>query len=148
MTRQALILAEVSGDPQALGYDEYLPDSPGHVVRLINEPSRQMIKSRIVSARAILAECAGGAAIWDKLLAIAAQNSTVKLATVFLQQEAGIDVGSAATQAMITLLTGPGMLTQAEGTALKNLALQPCSRAEQLGLGVVTEQDLRDAGAI
>lgn len=33
----AVLLAEIQNDPKNLGYAQYLPDSPGHIVRILNE---------------------------------------------------------------------------------------------------------------
>lgn len=136
---------ELTLDPAALGYAAWLPSSPGMVVQLINEPRFQAIKSRLVTARTALAELASGAAILDKLEAAAAANATVKWAFRFLTQELGLDVGHPNAQATIDALVAAGVLTQGEGDALKALALQPASRAEVLGLGRVTEDDIREA---
>jgi hypothetical protein len=67
---------------------------------------------------------------------------------VFLKQDSGLDVGHPATQALLEGLAQAGALLQAEADQLKILALQPASRAEVLGFGPATEQDLRDAGVI
>lgn len=140
------LAAEVATDPKAKGYAGFLPDSPGHVVRLLNEQTETMTKSRMVTARAILAECAEGATILDKLEAASASSSAVKWAVKFLGQEAGIDVGMTATQGMISQLVAGAILTAAEGDQLKNMATQKASRAEVLGFGHVTEYDLITAG--
>lgn len=142
----AALAAEVATDPNAKGYATFLPDSPGHVERLLNEQTEMLVKPRMVTARAILAECASGATILDKLEAASAASSPVKWAVRFLGQEAGIDVGNAATQSMIGQLVAGDVLTAAEGDQLKTLAKQKASRAEVLGLGYVTELDLITAG--
>jgi hypothetical protein len=143
----AALKSEVQADPQGLGYAQHLPDAPGMVCELLNAVSTSMVKSRLVSARAVLAECgSGAAAILDKLDAASANISSVKWAMKFLQQEGGLDVGHPVTQAQLDALAAGGVLTQAEADALKNMAVQPASRAEKLALGTVTEADLRDAG--
>lgn len=137
--------SEIDDDPAGKGYQQHLPDSPGLVVDLLNARTGQMVKPRMVTARAILADCGALApSILDKLEAASASNSSVKWAVRFLQQEGGIDVGHPTTQAMIDQLTGP-LFTPEEGAALKSMALQPASRAEVLGMGLVTESDLRTA---
>lgn len=143
-----VLRAEIHADPQGIGYDECLPDRPGHVVDRINAPTRTAIKSRMVTARAVLAEVPGGPAILDKLEAASAGSAAVRWAMRFLGQEAGIDVGSPATQGMLTQLAAAGVLTQAEAHSLRDMALQPASRAEQLGLPPVTEAHLRAAGVL
>jgi hypothetical protein len=141
----AALKAEVQADPEGLGYAQYLPAAPGMVCELLNRQSTTTVKSRVVTARTVLSECgAGAAAILDKLEASSPSISEVKWAMRFITGD-GLDVGHAVTQAQIQALVPPGVLTQAEADALKSLALQPCSRAEKLGLPLVTEADLRDA---
>lgn len=100
---------------------------------------------RFVSARTILAEVPGGAAILDKLEAVATSIPDVKWAMKFLQTETGIDVGHATTRAQIDALVTAGVLTEFEGAALKNMALKTCSRAEIAGFGTVTPGDVSRA---
>lgn len=142
--------AEVQTDPAGLGYAQYLPGAPGKVCELLNAVTTAMVKSRLVCARTVLAECGSGAsAILDKLDAAAATVSTVKWAMKFLTQEGGLDVGNPVTQAQIQALV-PSVLAQADADALKNMAILPCSRAEKLfGAGsFVAESDLRAAGVV
>jgi hypothetical protein len=149
MMNYAALAAEVANDPTAKGYAALLPNCPGRICELLNAYTEHAAKSRMVTARSILSDCGThGATILDKLEAVAAQNTSVKWALRFLQQEAGIDVGHLATQSMIDQLAAANVLTADEAAALKAMATQPASRAEVLGLGVVTEQDLRAAGVI
>jgi hypothetical protein len=144
----AALAAEVQGDPAGLGYAQHLPDAPGMVCELLNAQTSSMVKPRLVSARTVLAECGAQAStILDKLEAAATQVSTVKWAMKFLQQEGGLDVGHPVTQASIQALV-PDVLVQAEADALKEMAVQDCSRAEQLALPPITESNLRAAGVI
>ena len=138
----AALHTELTTDPLALGYAKFLPGDPVHAAALLNDPRFTKIKTRFVTARTVLAEVAGGAALLDKLQSIGATQSAVKYAMTFLNQEGGIDIGNAATQGMVDQLVAGAALTAAEGTALKNLALQPASRAEVLGLGTVTANDI------
>ena len=135
---------ELLNDPMSVGYAPYLADGSGRVAELINEQKFFKIKSRMISARAILAECADGATILDHLEAAGSVNSAVKWAVKFLGQDAGIDVGHHATQAMIDALTGP-VLSASEATQLKNMAMQPASRAEVLGFSIVESSDIQKA---
>jgi hypothetical protein len=56
----------------------------------------------------------------------------------------GIDVGHPTTISLLDALVGT-VLTQTECDLLKNMAVQPASRAEVLGLGYVQEHDVRAA---
>lgn len=135
---------ELATDPLGLGYASHLPDSPGRVVDLLNAPTRTAIKPRFVTARGVLAEVDGGAQILDKLEALAGSVSEVKWAMKFLLTD-GIDVGHPRTRGLLDALVVGGAITMADAKALKDLALQPASRAEELGLNVITEADLRAA---
>ena len=84
---------------------------------------RKAVQPRYVTARTVLAEISGGAALLDKMQSIGTTQAAVKYAMTFLNQEAGIDIGNYATQAMIDQLVAGAALTAAEGTSLKNMAL-------------------------
>lgn len=134
---------ELANDPLGLGYSGM---DNSEIEAALNSKTRSRIISRFVTARTILAECADGAAILDKLEAAGATVSAVKWAMRFLQQEGGIDVGHPATLAMVDQLVGAGVLTATEGAALKELSVQVCSRAEELGLSA-QDSDIRNARA-
>jgi hypothetical protein len=140
----SLLKSEIQTDPTNKGYAQFLPDSPGRVVELLNAQTEQMTKSRFVTARTILAECALGVSILDKLESTTNSISAVKWAVKFLGQD-GVDVGHLATQEMIDNLVLGGVLTTTEATQLKNMAVQQASRSEVLGLGFVHDSDVRDA---
>ena len=145
----AALHTEVMTDPAGMGYAPYLPDSPGRVVEMLNEPRFSMPKTTMVTARGIMASFGlgpiAGAAFLDKLEALGTVNSTIKWAMVFLRGEQGIDVGEPATYAVLSSLVGVGGITQEEVDGVKAMALQPASRAEVLfGVGVqITEADVR-----
>ena len=137
---------ELQTDPLGIGYAANLASCHGLIVDQINAQNYTMIKPRMVTARTVLAECgAHGVSILEKLESISAANTAVKWAMKFLQNDGGLDVGNAASQSMITQLEAVTVFTAAEATALRNLALQPASRAEVLGLVVVTEAHIRAA---
>lgn len=135
---------ELSTDPLNLGYAQYIPDFPGRIQEMLNAQNYQKYKSRFITARTVLAEVAGGAEILDKLEAAAQVNSAVKWAMKFITSD-GIDIGFPVTHQLLDALANT-VLTQQEVTSLKNLSLQPASRAEMLGLTEsVTEQQVRNA---
>ena len=94
------------------------------IVRIIN-PGRVAVQSRFVTARTVLAEVSGGAALLDKMQSIGTTQSAVKYAMTFLNQEGGIDIGNPATQGMVDQLVAGAALTAAEGAALKGMANLP-----------------------
>ena len=147
----AQLKTELQADPAGRGYVAHVPHAPGMLADLLNTPSTTLAKTRMVTARGIMASYglgpAAGAAFLDKLEVLASSVPAIKWAMKFLQTEAGIDVGEPATQAMLTSLVGVGGITADEVNGVKAMALQPASRAEVLfGAGVqITEADVRAA---
>jgi hypothetical protein len=141
----AALKAEIETDPTGKGYAAHLPNGVGEIGKLLNAQTEQTTASRMVTARAILAECQNGAQILDKLEAAAASNSAVKWAVKFLGQDAGVDVGHPATRAMIDQLVTATALSTVDGNQLKAMAAHTASRAEIIGVGYVHDSDVRDA---
>lgn len=143
-----LLKQEIVDDPLSQGYSAFLPDSTGWVANMLNERKFQAFKTRMVTARGIMASYGigptQGALFLDKLEALSANIPALKWAMKFLQQETGLDVGEPATQIMLTSLIGVGGITQAEVDGVKAMAIQPASRAEVLFGSdiVVTEHDV------
>ena len=143
-----LLKQEIVDDPLFQGYSAFLPDSTGWVANMLNERKFQAAKTRMVTARGIMASYGigptQGALFLDKLESLSANIPALKWAMKFLQQETGLDVGEPATQIMLTSLIGVGGITQAEIDGVKAMAIQPASRAEVLfGSDViVTEHDV------
>ena len=151
MVNLAQLKTELQTDPAGLGYAPHIPHAPGALADLLNAQSTTLAKSRMITARGIMASYglgpSAGAAFLDKLEALAANVPAIKWALKFLQTEAGIDIGEPATQLMLTSLIGVGGITADEVNGVKAMALQPASRAEVLfGVGVqITEADVRAA---
>lgn len=143
-----LLKQEIVDDPLFQGYSAFLPDSTGWVANMLNERKFQAFKTRMVTARGIMASYGigptQGALFLDKLESLSANIPALKWAMKFLQQETGLDVGEPATQIMLTSLIGVGGITQAEVDGVKAMAIQPASRAEVLFGSdiVVTEHDV------
>lgn len=142
---------ELMNDPLSQGYSTFLPDSTGWVANMLNTRKFQAIKTRMVTARGIMASYGigptQGALFLDKLEVLSTNVPALKWAMKFLQQETGIDVGEPATQLMLTSLIGVGGITQAEVDGVNAMALQPASRAEVLFGNdvIVTEHDVIEA---
>lgn len=100
----------------------------------LNEKIAQVPTTRMVTARAIMAELGPtmGATILEKLSAVGATIPAVKWAMIFLQQDSGIDLGHPSTQAQLDALQSAGVLTDAEVLGLKHMALRDISRCEQI----------------
>ena len=151
MVNLAQLKTELQTDPAGLGYAPHIPHAPGMLAVLLNAKASTMAKSRMITARGIMASYglgpSAGAAFLDKLEVLSAGVPAIKWAVKFLQAESGIDVGEPATQAMLTSLVGVGGVTQTEVDGVKAMANQPASRAEVLfgAEAQITEADVRAA---
>jgi hypothetical protein len=135
---------ELTTDPLNRGYKQFVADCPGTLCDMLNATNYSMPKTKFINARGLLAEHGmTGAQILDKLEMAAASNSLIKWAMRFITTD-GIDVGHPTTRALLDQLVGT-ILTQAECDLLKNMAVQPASRAEVLGLDYVQEHNVRAA---
>ena len=117
------------------------------IASILNRVDTPAVCERYVTARTVLAELGAeaGAAVLDKLAAAATRSSPVKWMLKFLEQDSGLDVGQAQTQGSIDALVTAGVLAADEGTALKNMAVKECSRAQIAGFGTVTAGDVSRA---
>lgn len=137
---------EIDNGPLA---SEFIGKSDNEVADILNDTSRfTSIKSRYVTARTFLAELPNGAEILDKLEVAASNISTLKWALRFLQLNSGVDIGHPNSQAQITALGSYAILTEDEANAIKNMALQPTSRAELLGWPTISYNDVNAARAM
>lgn len=139
---------EIDNDPTAKGYAALLPSQPGRVVEILNAQTETMYKTRMITARGIMSDYPGGpvaaAGVLDKLEGATAVIPALKWAMIFLKTPEGLDIGHAATHAMLDSLAIGEVITTQEAANLKSLSTLPASRAEVLGLGVVTEETLRN----
>lgn len=138
---------ELKGDPLALGYAALLPDCPGAVADMLNARTRTMLQTRFITARTIAAELSlpDSAAVLTALRTLAATNALIEAMWTFMLTDSGIDIGNANTQSMIDTLVAEVVFTSDQGTALKRMAIQPCTRAAELGIGTVSDVDVMEA---
>jgi len=115
------------------------------IAELLNAMTGQMVQTRFITARTILAELPDAANILDKLDAVAANIPSVKWAMRYLIGETGIDIGHPGTRQQIEALQTAGVLTADEATGLLNMAVFPASRTEIIGLGAVSAGDVSRA---
>lgn len=143
----ASLRTEIDTGPLAT---ECAGQSDDAVAAILNDKRFAATGERYVTARTVLAELGAttGAAILDKLDAAATQSSPVKWMLKFLTQDSGLDVGQTETQGCIDAMALDGVLTADEAMALKNMALLPTSRAEILGFGPVSYNDVNKARAL
>jgi hypothetical protein len=136
---------ELNNDPLNRGYAQFIPDSPGKLADMMNALDFTAVKTKFVTARGVLAEYgSAGASVLDKIDAAGASDSAVKWAMKFVTSEPGIDVGHPTTRSLLNGMVST-VLTQAEADMLLNMAIQPASRAEILGIGFVTAADVQSA---
>jgi hypothetical protein len=136
---------ELTNDPLARGYAQYIPDNPGMLAQMLTAPDYTMVKTKFVTARGVLAEHgSAGATVLDKIDAAGSSDSAVKWAMKFVTSEPGIDVGHPTTRSLLNGMV-PAVLTQAEADMLLDMAVQPASRAEVLGIGYVSAADVQAA---
>jgi len=127
MTYRAL-KTEIETGPLA---DECAGKSDAEIADILNDRRFTGVRSRFVTARTILAEVPGGAAILDKLDAAAPAIPDLKWAMRFIAGETGIDIGHAGTRANLE--------------ALLEMGYTAMSRAEIAGIGTITHQDVAQA---
>lgn len=140
---------ELDSDPLSRGYAGM---SAAQAAASLMTADRTLVRSRIVNARAMLAELGPtvAATIIGKLTVASAGNLAIKLALDALQtygDGGGVDIGHPYTQQMLdTLATVEvGVLTTQEAAAVKGMATVTTSRASELNLGAVTPGDIEQA---
>ena len=154
MIRWTTLQQELINDPLNLGYAEFVATyNEAKLLQLLNETQVLAPTSTMRSERGILDHYEDGAIAADavlKKLEYFAKTahplaSLVTRALKFLGQPEGIDFGSPTTQLMITRLGQGGVITQFEAEKLCKLGMVSVSRAEQLGLKIVTAEQLHSA---
>lgn len=142
---------DIAADP-ALSAQPINSDGAWAIAAAYNTVVGQAPAETMITARTVLAELGmAGAVALDKLDAAGASNPVVKWAVRFLTGESGLDVGHPTSQAMLDQLAAANVLTAAEASSLKALALQPQTRAEALlapWRGRVSYQDVERARAL
>lgn len=136
---------EILNDPKGKGYGALIENEPGRVCDLLNAKTETGIASRRITSLTILAEAdpVVGPSALGKLRAANPPQEALTTALMWLDKPEGLDIGNPRTQAQLNVHVTQGIITQPEADELKNLALQPMSRAEILGLPYITEELLR-----
>jgi hypothetical protein len=151
MIRWTTLQQELGNDPLNLGYAAALVNyDEATLLQLLNDPSVMAPKSTLHSERGVLDKYPDGPLAADlvlrKLEAFSASPhpfaGIVKRALKFLSQPEGIDFGAASTITMLQRLAQGGVITQDEADKLAGIGTVLVSRAEQLGLRIVTAEQL------
>jgi len=148
-----ILKEEIYVDPLGLGYAVFLPDSPGSIADLLNAQAFVQYRTMMVREIEIIGLYTDGPVAGDDVLAKLEAFATtahplariVSRALKALGQPEGLDLGSDAVQSMLTLLSQAGAITLDEAEKLKAIANQPASRAEILGIGQVSIQQVIEA---
>lgn len=154
MIRWTTLQQELGNDPLNLGYAAALVTyDEARLLELLNDPSVMAPKSTLHSERGVLDKYPDGPLAADlvlrKLEGFAASPhpfaGIVKRALKFLSQPEGIDFGAPSTLSMLSKLAQGGVITTDEAEKLASLGTTLISRAEQLGLRIVTAEQLHAA---
>lgn len=142
----SVLNVELQSDPLNLGYASCFPNCPGHAVDLLNSQTQTAVQA-ITAAVAMTWAAAGPyAAVVDASNNI---NHPCRASCLVIRDafSAGLDIHleSADLQSMLTMWVANSIITQAQHDALTALAAKPTSRGFVLGLGNVTEADVRAA---
>ncbi len=142
-----VLVAELTDDPLGRGYasktDQWVAASLNAVDRTAADSTRKTF-------RELLRTQGMGVAgdIHGKLKVASESNSGLALAIAAANDygtDGGLDFSDPATVAAIDALVSGGVLTTQEGDALKALGQKTVSRADELGLGVVTDGHIGSA---
>lgn len=146
-TDYEVLVAELVDDPLGCGYagmTNLAAAARLNVVdRSVADPARKTLRELLRVAGMVEA-----GVIHGKLKAAAESNAGVALAVAAAGDyggDGGLDFSSPATVAGIDMLVTGGVLTSEEGDALKALGRRTVSRAEELGLSVVTDGHIGSA---
>lgn len=145
------LLEEITQDPAGLGYAQWLPDNPGMASWLLNEP-RYPAPGRIARADfAVWCGTSGLRAVIEDTATAAGHplRSAALLLVDFLRGGVAetIDLALPSNQAMLAAWVGAGAITEVQRDELVGISNRLVSRAEQLGLGLVTVADVQGAWA-
>ena len=143
---------ELNNDPENIGYAIHIADgNHQEVANLINEPRYKTIGARRISSAELLIW--GGEGRLAKLEDAAnnnnltaqvrsAANAAIKM---ILRDTTELDMSNAKIVGMIQALVDAGVFNSTDKTNLEDLSTENISRAEQLGFGYVTHQQIREA---
>jgi hypothetical protein len=127
-------------------YAQWLLDSPGTVAAMLNTVNTTMVKA----IRTTTAQAWAAAGPYARIVDAANNPEHPMRASCLMLREtlsSGVDIHVELpdVQGMLIGWVQTDVITEAERTALMAKAEQPASRAEQLGIGVVTFQDVIEA---
>lgn len=138
----AKLKAEIQTDPLGRGYSAMTAEQVAASLNAVNRT--RVIPEAFVNAKSLYSSLGAAAAetVIQKLEAGASGDSPLapvlkRAVQWILPSEQGIDLGNAVTRGLLDQLSGP-LLTAEEVAAIKAIAEEAVSRAQELGLGSVT----------
>lgn len=139
-----LLKQELNNDPSTLGYSGKTSQEKADILNARTIPKQ---RSLMITFRGLYEQHNLGPTmapvVLGKIRARASANDQVMYdVEKMLYSERGMDIGEASTSLMIDAYTSAGVFTSAEGIALKNISKVFVTRAEQIGISVVTAEDV------
>lgn len=133
---------EISNDPLGVGYSAMI-SAPGKICELLNQPSRPAAGAISHQSFAVWCAASGFREVLEDATQKGAPLRSAALTLVdFLRGGLSLDLSSKPVQ---TMLQGcvPSLLSQSALDTLMSAAQTKISRAQELGIPPVTEDDLR-----
>ena len=143
------LIDELTNDPTGRGYAAFLPGDPWRAAQLLNAPTETMVGAVTAAQALTWAAPRAYAAIVDAAndKAHPARSCCLVVRDTVLANN-DINLQLSAVQGLLQSLVLAGVVEQGEADALIYIATKPASRAQVLGLGAVSVEDLRTAGVI
>lgn len=146
---------EINNDPENIGYATPLSNGNNQeVTRLINEPRTETVGAVPVPSSDLLMW--GGQngrlsaledAASDDTLSAGVRSVADAALRMIQREDTSLDLGRSEVAGMIDTLVDEGILTSTDKTELEAMTTAKISRAQELGLGTVSLQEVRDATA-
>jgi len=137
--------AEITTDPAGLGYAALVAaDADASIVAAVNAVREGILVDQLVPRHAVKTLLYGT----GEMLAIKmAQEPSGRLAAMYLDDPdyENVDLTLPVVQGLLASLLGAGLLSQGTVDAIQSMGKRPGSRAEQIGLGVVSCEDVSRA---
>lgn len=125
--------------------------SDAQAAAALNAPTRSRRKAAAFHTERGIVAALGpvmGESVLSKVEFAAQSNTLLARVVRWLRdysESGGLDLAATATRMQLDALQAAGVLTAEEVAALKALGEEPCSRADELGLGIVGDGHVRSA---
>lgn len=131
------LLAELTADPEGRGYTSMTPEQ---VAADLNDSRYVTLSERLISERTLFALLGAerATAVLDALEATPDRVMQRVCRMLTDVSAGGVDISLAEARGMIDQFAASGLLTDAESAAIKALAENKTSRAQQIGYSEIT----------